>query len=350
MKKLLVLVFVLFSLNSFAQLNSVGELIRGGVEDGQKLMMSYLYPYEKALGYTVIDNSKIYTESEDYFKLHLAFGLKVNSIFIPNQDLSFDVNSLNLSRMEPANSNLHISPTVFGDTTSISMKSKDEFHPPFQPSNATATFNTPQGINFHLLPIPELQFAASYLHTQVISSGYYVPYKNITLWGYNITLNNQISSIFSLLKDFPVQFDVSVGFGSSSQKVELDVKPDANFELFAKGPYDNQKFLLTLSGFSFGVGATYKISKFTIYSNMFYQHFDSRTQVLGNYPVNVKDPSGTFGATIQDVIDPIDYSRSIGGLKVNFGTQYDIFKHMYLKADYALSSYHSMSLALGYKL
>lgn len=350
MKKAFLLVFVFTSLNVFSQVSSVGEFIRGGVEDGEKLMKSYLYPYEKALGYTAVDNSKIYLSKKDDDGFHLGIGLKVNSIFIPDEDLSFDVNTLNLSRMEAANSSIHITPTLFGDTTGIAMKSKDTFNPPFKPSQATATFQTPQGIGFHALPIPELQIASSFKNSQLIVSGYYLPYKNVTLIGYNISVNSEISSFFELTKSFPVQFNISAGYGGSYQKVDLDVQPDAGFEMFAKGPYDDQKFLLNLSGFSFGVGADYKILNFTIYSNLYFHSFKSRTQVLGNFPVNVKDPTGTFGANIEDVTDPIDYSRSLNGLRFNIGTQYDFLKIMYVKADFSFSSYNSLGIALGVKL
>ncbi len=350
MRKVLIISLILFSINSFAQLNTVGELIRGGVEDGQKLMKSYLYPYEKALGYSTVDIGKIYLEPKEEKGFHLGLGIKVNSIFIASNDLSFDVNPLNLTRMEPANSNIHITPTLFGDTTSILMKSKDEFHPPFKPSQATATFSTPQGIGFHTLPIPELQIASSFHYTQLIISGYILPYKNVTLIGYNLSINSQISSFFELTKSFPIQFEISAGYGGSYQEVDLDVQPDAAFEVFAKGPYDNQKFLLNLSGYSVGLGANYKILDFIIFSNLYYHNFKSRTQVLGNYPVNVKDPSGTFGANIEDVTDPIDYSRNLSGMRVNIGAQYNFLKILYLKADYSLSSYNCMGIALGLRI
>ncbi len=350
MKKILIISLMLFSINSFAQLNSVGEFIRGGVEDGQKLMKSYLYPYEKALGYSAVDIGKIYLEPKEENGFHLGLGIKVNSIFIASSDLSFDVNPLNLTRMEPANSNIHITPTLFGDTTSILMKSKDEFHAPFKPSQATATFSTPQGIGFHALPMPELQIASSFQHTQLILSGYVVPYQNVTLIGYNISINSQISSFFELTKSFPIQFEISAGYGGSYQQVDLDVQPDADFEVFAKGPYDDQKFILNLSGYSLGLGANYKIFNFTIFSNLYYHSFSSRTQVLGNYPVNVKDPTGTFGANIEDVTDPIDYSRSLSGLRFNIGTQYDFLKILYIKADYSFSAYNSMGVALGVRI
>ncbi len=350
MKKILLLLFVLTSSNIFSQINSIGELIRGGVEDGQKLMKSYLFPYEKALGYTAVDNCKIYLSNNNDDAFHLGIGLKVNSIFISKENLSFDVNSLNLTRMEPADNNFHITPTLFGDTTSIAMKSKDSFKPPFKPSQAVATFQTPQGIGFHALPMPELQLAASYKNSQILLSAYYLPYKNVTLIGYNISINSQISSYFDLTKDFPVQFDISAAYGGSYQRVDLDVQPDAIFEAFAKGPYDDQKFLLNLQGFSIGMGANYRIINFTVYSNFYFQSFKSRTQVLGNFPINVKDPSGTFGANIEDVTDPIDYNISLNSFRFNFGTQYDFLKIMYVKIDYSISSYNSLGIAFGVKI
>jgi len=349
MKSFLIIIFSLLAYNGIAQLDMVGELVRGGVNDGEKLMKAYLFPYEKALGYTAVDSRNIYMDSIHNKTLRWAVGFQVNSIFIPESDLSFDINSLQLERMEAANSAIHISPTLFGDTNGIAMKSKDEFNPPFKPSQAVATFNTPQGIGFPILPIPEVQLASSYKNTQIMVSGYYAHIKNVLLIGYNVSVNSQLTSYFNVSRKWPIQIEGEFTFGGSSQTANLDVQPDAAFEVMAKGPYDNQKFMLNLNGFSLGLGANYSFYDFRFFAKAYYQNFSSRTQVIGNYPVNVKDPSGTFGVNVQDVVDPIDYSRTYSGMKLNFGTQYNIFSFLYIKASYSISSYNNFTFGIGYK-
>ncbi len=342
--------FLVFSYGVEAQVNGIGEFIRGGVSDGQKLMIAYLYPYEKALGYTAVDGRTVYLQTKENDGLHFGFGLKVNTIMIKNTDLQFDVNTLGLERMEPADAAVHISPTVFGDTTGIKMKSKDEFNLPFQLPLPVATFNTPGGIGFHYLPIPELQFSSSFKNTRIMFSGYYVPIQNVLLIGYNISLSSQITSYFNYTKDFPVQLEIMGGFGGSSQHVGLNVQPDAKVEALAKGPYDNQAFLLNISGYNFGLGVNYRIPHLIFYAKAYYLSYSSHTQVVGNYPVNVKDPTGTIGINVEDVTDPIDYRHSFSDYKFTFGTQFNFLKFFYLKGDYSISSYSNFNIGLGIRI
>jgi len=351
MKRFITILFIALTFNGFSQLDMVGELMRGGVEDGQKLMKAYLMPYEKALGYTAVDQRFIYINKERDNSLNFTLGLNFNTILIPNDDLSFDVNTLGLERMEAADANMHISPTAFGDANnSIGLKSKDQINLPFQPLQSVATFNTPTGIGFAALPIPELQFALSYKGSQLIASGYFAALKDVLIIGYNISLNSHISSYFEFSKDLPVQFEVELGFGGSNQNVDLDVKPDARVELLAKGPYTNQEFKLALSGYSLGFGANYRVNKLVVFSKLYFQDFWSRTQVIGNYPVNIKDPTGTFGLNIKDISNPIDYSRSLSGIKFSAGCQYDFTELIYAKLMFSLASYNSVGVGFGVKL
>jgi len=351
MKKIIIILFISLNFSGFSQLDMVGELMRGGVEDGQKLMKAYLMPYEKALGYTAVNQRFIYQDKQKSNDFKFSIELHINTILIPNKDLSFDVNTLGLERMEVVDANQHISPTVFGDAEkTIALKSKDQINLPFQPLQSVASFNTPTGIGFGALPIPELQFAFSYKNSQAIASGYFVSIKDVLIIGYNISLNSQISSYFNFSKDLPVQFEVEVGYGGSNQTVELDVKPDARVEFLAKGPYTNQEFKLVLNGYSLGFGANYRINKLVIFSKLHFQDFWSRTQVIGNYPVNIKDPTGTFGLNIKDISNPIDYSRSLYGIKFGLGCQYDFTELIYTKVMFSLASYNSIGIGFGVKL
>jgi len=351
MKKYITILFIILSFSGFSQLDMVGELMRGGVNDGQKLMKAYLMPYEKSLGYTAVDQRFIYINKERNSNINFTLGLNINTILIPNDDLTYDVNTLGLDRMEAADVNKHISPTVFGDANnSVALKSKDQISLPFQPLKSVTSFNTPTGIGFGALPLPELQFALSYKNSQIIASGYFAALQSVLIIGYNISLNSQISSYFNFSKDLPIQFDLEIGYGGSNQNVDLDVKPDARIELLAKGPYTNQKFTLNLSGYNIGLGANYKIDKLVIFGKIYFQNFWSRTQVQGNYPVNIKDPSGTFGLNIEDISDPIDYSRSLSGIKLSAGCQYDFTELIYAKAMFSLASYNSIGIGFGVKL
>ncbi len=347
MKKI-ILIFVLFSFAGGlkAQLNLVGEFIRGGVHDGELLAKAYLKPYEISLGYSAVDSRTIYFNKKNDDAFHFGLGLKVNSIFVPEEDYSFDVSTLGLEHMEAADPKHTMAQTIFGDTTHIAMRSTDTYQPPFSQELPLTTFNTPDGTGFHFLPIPDLQLGAYYKNVYAVASGYVVPYKNVTVFGYNITLGSQVTSFFELTKDFPVQAEVEAGFGGSSQTVKLEVKPDAKVELLAKGPYDNQEFTLNLSGYNIGVGANYRFWKLIFYAKGYYQHFSSRTRLTGNYPVNVKDPTGTLGINVQDVTDPIDYTRAYSGMKFTAGLQFD-FSFFYLKSDYSFSRYNSFSVSFG---
>ena len=351
MRIIIIIALSIISMNAFSQLNMLGELMRGGIDDGQKLMKAYLLPYEKSLGYSATEQRNIYNKPQTDNSLKFSVGLNIDAIFIPSEDLSYDVNTLGLQRMEAADANNHISPTVFGDADkSVALKSKDAVQIPFNPIIPVATFNTPTGVGFGFLPIPELQFATTYKYSQMVLSGYFGALNDVVLIGYNISLHSQISSYFKKTKDLPIQFEVECGYGGSNQTVNLDVKPDAKLELLAKGPYTNQEFKLRLSGFNVGIGVNYRIKYLTAFVKCHYYSFGSRTQVNGIYPVNIKDPTGTIGLNIKDIKDPIDYSRDMGGFKLTTGIQLDIIEILYFKTSFTYAAYSNFNFGFGVRL
>ncbi|MFQ5752732.1 MAG: DUF6588 family protein [bacterium] len=110
---LLVVVLLIFTGNSFAQIDNISDLLRGGVEDANALVNAYLRPVGNGFGVDL--NNGWYTTARPHKFLGFDLTVMGTAAVAPIGDKNFDLNDLTLQSVRPLNAANSIAPTAVGD-------------------------------------------------------------------------------------------------------------------------------------------------------------------------------------------------------------------------------------------
>ena len=307
MKKLILIICagLIFKV-AFSQTNVV-EFLKGGKADANKLFQVYLEPYALALGDGL--NNGWYNSAATHKMFGFDLSVSVSGIQIPESAKTFDISKLNLTNMSVISGG-NIAPTVAG---------KNELGPRMQVKdnlgNPIASFNTPNGVDLGIVPVPMVQLGFGLLpHTDII--GRYVPemtYKNsgdemkLGFWGVGVKHN--FKEWIPALKELP--FDASI-FGSYSEvnaQSSLSFTPQDYNEANVKITFtnSNNQFLKVKSkSTKYGLVVSKKLGILTVYGGIGQSTSESTIDLVGKYPVITKVQGGGLEITNEGaLIDPV---------------------------------------------
>ncbi len=131
---------------------ATGNLIQGGVEDGEKLVKAYIKPLNKSIVFGLSGvNYMSPKNKEDNKKFFLGFKTAV--VHVPEKDLLYDVSTLGLEYIEAKDPTKTLAPSVFGDsirTIRLASKKHDILGRPL------FEFDAPTGKQTNWIPLPYL--------------------------------------------------------------------------------------------------------------------------------------------------------------------------------------------------
>jgi len=354
MKKILLFIFlIIFSLVRSQEIATGGSLIKTGIEDGAKLIDAYITPINKAVVYGL--SNVTYTKIKKEQEHRLLISLEFVSVKIPTEDLNFDVNRIGLTNFEPKNPDLHISPTVFGDSlagiTLVSTQKNLLGEPLIE-------FNTPGGGQKSAFPLGFL--AASYRLKYTGFNFRFIPYMKVPTTDLYVGMlgagvQQSLSAMIVALRESA--WDVSVQGGASILlgNVNLDVKPGGVYIPVTvtgqtTGPYDNQKIRIAYTSIYAGTYIDYTIKdKFTFFAGAGYNLGVSSIKVKGTYPVYTSDPLGWGSVVASDVDNPLALQNNFSRIKFDTGVRVD-GRQFFVQLNYNIAMYGGWSLKLGYKM
>ena len=357
---------ILFVEAGFSQtLVNTGKLIQGGVDDGVKMVNAYILPLNRSIMSGM--NSSDFTTLYNGDKKRFSVSFNTSLVNIPTEDQTFDVNTLGLEHItaEPGNS---IAQTVFGDSTTITLYSKDSI--PDQsglPINggggfplkntekidsvASFSFQSISGSDIHMFLLPHLNvsYKFDFGNLSVGILPYFSSKTTLFLWG--ITWQQNLSMFIPKLKESAFKISGNISYYSFYLRNKLEVQPDGvtvPYSLSGEptGPYDNQELKMNYSSIYFGANLAYTIKKFTLWGNIGYNLGTSRVRILGTYPIYGSDPTGNASVAVKDIDDPMDESDIYNILKGSLGVRFD-FSRYYIQANYTIASYGGVGFALG---
>jgi hypothetical protein len=354
MKRLIAIIIVLFTSQGFSQsIDFVSLFLRGGIDDGGKLLIAYVEPLHNSFSATGNSNWNFPYQSDDN-KIHLYFELKYSYTRVPISDREYDINQLELQELTLSDPSQHIAQTIYGSASSIQMETKDHITNPWPPfeTRPLATFNTPEGTGTHGMQLPWLHLGINYKGTQVslralpplpIENGN----GNIGLWGIGIGQN--FNRFIKSLRDFPVEFKLICAFAKTSLKVKQNLQPDEAFISLSGGPYDNQIFELKTKVLNFDLSASKKLGKFTLSGGIGYAHAKSDIKLAGTYPIYIKDPAGLLGFSVADIDDPVNQTLTGNYLKAGINASAR-FNFLLLSLDMQFAKYNTFAVGIGFVL
>ncbi|MFQ5640066.1 MAG: DUF6588 family protein [bacterium] len=327
---LMVLVAMMWTHSSFAQINNVENLIRGGLHDTNLLLESYLKPFGKGFGAN-LNNGWFNTGRTHKF---LGFDIMVtgNAAIAPVSDKTFDVSGLDLQNLRLVNPGVDTnSPTVVGDEESGPALELVLPNPQTGQDEVIGPIVLPQGSGFRAVPSPMIQASLGIFSNTDVILRFFPETEiddevgNIKLFG--VGVKHDVNQWFGgdlLPLDLSIMAGYTVFQASSGH---LNLQPDLN-AVPTGASYDNQKVEIEAKSFTANLIASKQFAILTLFGGVGIESSTVDLKLKGTYPVTVieDDPaSANFGQrVILDLSDPTDLSfdgansrRAFVGLRLN---------------------------------
>jgi hypothetical protein len=333
------------------------DYLRGGIDDGNKLLGAYLKPFGNGIGAGL--NNGWYNTAETHKTLGFSVNVIANVSFVPTDDKTYNIQDLNLSNLtlqNPANS---VAPTVMGanaDGPGLEILVDDPATPGVDRDLVLTRFNAPKGTGIGFLPTPMIQGAVGlpkgteimvrFMPT-VSSSGVNGKFN---LFGFGV--KHDIKQWIPVVSELP--FDVSVmgAFTRMNMGVDLNLQPDVN-SVSNQAVYSNQEMLFNVNAITANFIVSKKIAFFTPHISAGFNSSRARLRVQGDYPIVtdvIRDnASPDYGKKLYtDVTDPIDTKfENEMDFRVNAGFRLKMFGVMCLSLDYTYARYSTLTMGLG---
>lgn len=341
---------VFFSTLSFSQVNM--ELVKGGVNDGKKIIEGFIAPWANA--FTAGLNGGWYNTAKPHKFGGFDITASVNVSFIPSSAETFDLKSLKLQDVKFTSTTAStIAPTIAG---------ADIVGPALYYEKLVGTtpvrvadFRTPAGTGINYMITPTAQIGIGLPFGTEIKLRYLPKinvneYGDISLWG--------IGLMHSIIQYFPgnkmIPFDVSVfgGYTKLLVNVPISMLPADYTRLTA--PYNNQAgfadqgLATTIKAFNASLVGSIKLSVFTFYGSLGYSKTNTEMEFKGNYPfpsINTSTYAVEYINANVKKIDPISI-KSFSGLKANIGFRLKLAVFTF-NVDYTRAQYNVVSAGLG---
>lgn len=356
MKKIFTILGIVFMSSAFAQNYDI--ITAGSISDASKITQAYIGPLEKGFGYSGSNGIINFTKSKR--KISFTFGMSITTALTPKDERTYDLNDLDLEEIEAADPNHSIAQTVSGTIETIEMQTKTRYYtpslnPPFYKETPIAKFDSPEGINVPLSPYPIFTVGV-YGYGTHVNFRYlpnFVPSDVGKVVFYGFSIQHNIDEFIPKLKEWPVHFAIATGYEKTSVDYYLDVQPDeGKFGLTIgseNGPYDNQKMEMEINSIPIQLVAYHDFAGITLYGGLGYNIINSTTAMKGNYPVYVTDPNDYFKLSVNDLVDPFEYSNNYNTIRFDAGMNYQI-GFMKLMVSYSYSQYHVFHMGLGVRI
>lgn len=341
---ILFFVIILFFCSSnfaFGQSDRIGEFIRAGAEDAEILTRAYLKPLPNGIGANL--NTGWFNSASTHKTLGFDIQVRGALAFIPSSDQDFNLNELDLQKVELVAGESPISPTAGGDDSKgseVVIRDNDD---------EVARFNLPQGSGFNFVPAPMIQASVGLIKNTDVTVRF-VPEVSIRDYGdFNqkgFGIKHSLTQWLPAGKLFPVDISIFAGYNRIDIDANLNLNPEEDAITDPTVNYDNQKAKTTFDTFSAKVIVGKDLPFISVYGGVGYETSTMNLDVTGNYPVPVSGPAGA--KRTETLTDPFSYSEDgvnnfslTGGLKFKL-----LFFNIF--GEYTLAKYPVANAGIGF--
>ncbi len=336
---ILTLVTCFYSINGSAQ-PDLDVLLRGGVEDANTLMEAYIDPVAKGVSASLVNGW--YNTAKTHKPGRFDITITANAVFIPDDDLMFDVNNLTLNNVRLVTPEDGMVPTLAGpDDVSSTYEYYDD-DGIFQ-----GTFDGPDGFdlkgNFGMqaIPVPMVQVGVGLVKNTDLKIRFTprMKFEGVEFQVLGGALMHDIGQyIFGDSENSP--FDLSAMVGYTHITMEYDMTTTGTEEIDT----ENGITKLDITGLTFQGIISKRFSVLTLYAGAGYNVSTSDFAVEGDY--DIKDDLGLVEET---VTDPIDLSYQLNSPRLTAGFRLKLAV-VSLHVDYTLQKYNTLSAGFGFDI
>ena len=353
MRNLLGLIAFLSVISLQAQNYSI--ITGGSIADAEKITKAYLAPMERGLGYAGSNGIINFTTSDR--KISFNIGMSITAALTPKDQRTYNINSLGLVELRASDPNNYIAQSISGSGEQIGLETNSTYYRPslvypFYKEIPLATFDSPSGSDLPIMPSPIFRAGiygfGTHLNFKILPN--FNTNKDARIVFYGVDFQHNLSTFIPKMKEWPVQLAFAAGYEFSHLEYFLDIKPDdSKFGIVIgdnNGPYDNQEVDLKITSIPMQLIAYHDFSGLTLYGGIGYNITYSDVALKGNFPVYAVDPTDKFKITVNDIVNPYQYTRSYDGFRVDLGLNYQI-GFMKFMASYSFSRYQVFHMGIG---
>lgn len=333
--------------------SEVVQFIKGGIDDGEKLIQAYLEPLGNAMG------ANLNGGWNNTARVHRRFGfditLTLTAAIPPESSKSFDLGDIEFTTLrlrDPDQSS--ITPTFAGS------RNKGPFlvfqHP--DSDLVLAEFQTIGGVNIPAYPLPMLK-AGIGLPLGIEVMGRFVPkysYEDVQVYLWGAGLKYDFLRLIPVASRIPF-FNASItgAYTKVLSSADIDFQKDVYGGFVGDIPieggqpyYEDQSIDINMEGFTAMVLASFDLPVITFYGGAGYSSSRTIVNLLGNYPLIGADVSnGTTNVFIEDHLNPVSLNfENFSGLQYTGGIRLKLAV-ITLHADYTHANYRLFSVGLG---
>ncbi|MFO7574447.1 MAG: DUF6588 family protein [Bacteroidales bacterium] len=343
---------LLFFLNISLYGQLEGEFLKGGINDGMKLLEAYVSPWAKAFGAGFSGGWYNTAKPHKFGGFDITFT--VNAGLVPKSETTFDLASLgfeHLTLVDPSGPS--IAPTIAGsrnDGPTLHYMSSVSGY-----DVELARLSSPAGTGLRFVPVPMAQVGIGLPLNSEIKIRFVpkipIDESDVSMWG--VGLMHSIMQYIPGNKLLP--FDVSLfgGYTRLNSNIGLDIYPDsyADYENYTFEDFSGQKIAGIVEGWNASLIGSFNLPMITLYGGLGYASSRTVVDVVGNIPLPSVDdtnlpPSVVYNdaGVVTDImgIDIEDFS----GLRANLGFRFK-FAVFTIHADYTRSQYNVFTAGLG---
>lgn len=316
---------------AFAQ-DDIDELLSESIDDGRELIGAYISPFMKSVSLGL--NQGWYNTAKAHKIGGIDITITANAMTIPQSDLLFDVNKLDLQVVELD----HSSPGYPFAPTALGPDDEPVFSYTDEETGVTETFVGPGGIDLkenlgkNWVPVPMANLGIGLpkgtdlklRFTPTIDLG---DDSSLKLYGFGVM--HDVKQWIPGIKLLP--FDLSGFIGYTHLKLESYFDAEA---------HPDQRGLFELNATTVQGVISKKFSVVTLYGGLGYNIAKSNLAMKGTYDINED------GQTGPNEVDPLDLNFAASGFRTTAGFRLKLAV-LTLHADYTLQKYKCLTVGVG---
>lgn len=326
------LFFALVSARPALAQDEIDQLMSESIDDGRKLIGAYISPFMKSVSLGL--NQGWYNTAKAHKIGGIDITITANAMVIPQSDLLFDVNKLDLQVVELDNSSpgYPFAPTLLGPDDEPVFRYTDE------ETGFTETYVGPGGLDLkdqigkNWVPVPMANLGIGLpkgtdlklRFTPTIDLG-----DNSTLKIYGFGVMHDVKQWIPGIKLLP--FDLSAFVGYTRLRMESYFDAEAN---------PDQHGVFELNATTMQGVISKKFSVLTLYGGLGYNIAKSNLAMKGTYDINED------GQADPNEVDPLDLNFTASGFRSTAGFRLKL-AILTLHADYTLQKYNCLTVGIG---
>lgn len=348
-----------------AQLGDAGEILRGGADDANSLLQSYLTPFGEGFGANL--NTGWFNQAKPHGTLGFDISVNAAVALVPASDETFNVVDLGLSELTIASGSSPETPTIAGSdesTTRLELTSTYTNPQTGQQEQITLTeFDLPGGSGYPYVPSPMVQATVGIIKDTDVSLRF-VPETDIGpidasvgLFGFGV--KHGVNQWLPGGKLLPVDISLQFGYTTFNSSADFDVNPEVGNDIynpFMASQWDGQGLELETTATTYNAIVGKKLPFISVYGGVGFENSTTTVSTPGSYPVTSVnpdyDPNSNSEDTRQKIIESIDSPidleiKGSNNMRAFVGARLSI-AILRISASYTLSNYSSANIGIGF--